>query len=81
MPLYMHIGLEDEFVGAGTYFFEDNRLAAWRKLVAADKTGKPLAALVAKLRKAGYCGRRPRRLQEGPQARSTPSTRAPNSSR
>jgi len=54
MPLYMHIGLEEEFVGAGTYFFEDNRLGAWRKLVAADKTGKPLAALVQKLRKAGY---------------------------
>ena len=54
MPMYLHIGLEEDHVGAGTYFFEANRLAAWRKLVAADKTGKPLAAMVAKLRKAGY---------------------------
>jgi uncharacterized protein (TIGR02453 family) len=54
MPLYIHVGLEEEYVGGGTYFFEDNRLAAWRKLVAADKTGKPLVALVTKLRKAGY---------------------------
>ncbi|CAN5482190.1 DUF2461 domain-containing protein [soil metagenome] len=54
MPLYLHIGLEEDYVGAGTYYFEDNRLATWRKLVAADKTGKPLAALVTKLRKAGY---------------------------
>ncbi|MFT3697106.1 MAG: DUF2461 domain-containing protein [Kofleriaceae bacterium] len=54
LPLYFHVGLEDEYAGAGTYFFEDNRLAQWRKLVAADKTGKPLVALVTKLRKAGY---------------------------
>jgi uncharacterized protein (TIGR02453 family) len=54
MPLYMHVGLEDEYVGGGTYYFEDHRLAAWRKLVAADKSGKPLAQLVGKLRKAGY---------------------------
>jgi uncharacterized protein (TIGR02453 family) len=54
MPLYIHVGLEEEYVGAGSYFFEDNRLATWRKLVAADKTGKPLAALAGKLRKAGY---------------------------
>jgi len=54
MPMYMHIGLEEEYVGAGSYYFEDNRLAAWRKLVAADKTGKPLVAMVGKLRKAGY---------------------------
>lgn len=54
MPLYIHVGLEEEYLGAGTYFFEDNRLVAWRKLVAADKSGKPLAALVTKLRKAGY---------------------------
>jgi uncharacterized protein (TIGR02453 family) len=54
MPLYIHVGLEDEYVGGGTYYFEDNRLAAWRKLVAADKSGKPLAQLANKLRKAGY---------------------------
>jgi uncharacterized protein (TIGR02453 family) len=54
MPMYLHIGLEEEAVGAGTYFFEDNRLVAWRKLVAAEKTGAPLAKLVGKLREAGY---------------------------
>ncbi len=54
LPLYLHLGLEDEYLGAGTYYFEANRLATWRKLVAADATGKPLAALVTKLRKTGY---------------------------
>jgi len=54
LPLYFQVGLEEEDVGAGTYAFEEKRLATWRKLVAADKTGKPLAALVARLRKAGY---------------------------
>jgi len=54
MPLYLHIGMDEEFVGVGSYFFEDKQLAKWRKVIAADKTGKPLAALVAKLRKAGY---------------------------
>jgi uncharacterized protein (TIGR02453 family) len=54
MPMYVHIGVDEEFVGVGSYFFEDTQLAKWRKLVAADTTGKPLAALVAKLRKAGY---------------------------
>ena len=81
MPLYMHVGLEEEYVGAGTYFFEDNRLAAWRKLVAADKSGKPFAALVGKLRKAGYMRRWPRGLQEGAEGlRARPRARA-NSSR
>ncbi len=54
IPLYMHIGLEDDYVGAGTYSFEDQRLATWRTLVAADKTGTPLVALANKLRKTGY---------------------------
>jgi len=52
--MYVHLGIEEEFVGAGTYFFDDKQLAKWRKLVAADKTGKPIAALIAKTRKAGY---------------------------
>ncbi|HUJ59483.1 MAG TPA: DUF2461 domain-containing protein [Kofleriaceae bacterium] len=52
--MYIHLGLEDEFIGVGTYFFDDRQLVRWRKLVAADATGKPLAALVGKLRKAGY---------------------------
>jgi uncharacterized protein (TIGR02453 family) len=54
MPMYVHIGVDEEFVGVGTYFFEDKQLAKWRKLVAADKTGKAITAIVTKLRKAGY---------------------------
>jgi len=52
--LYLHLGLDEEFVGVGTYFFEPGQLARWRRLVAADKSGKPLVATIAKLRKAGY---------------------------
>ncbi len=52
--MYIHLGMEEEFIGAGTYFFDDVQLAKWRKLVGADKTGKPIAALIAKTRKAGY---------------------------
>ncbi len=51
--LYVHIGLEEEFVGVGCYFFDAPQLARWRKAV----TGKPGAALeplIAKLRKSGY---------------------------
>jgi uncharacterized protein (TIGR02453 family) len=52
--LYVHIELDEEYLGCGSYFFEPSKLARWRKLVAADATGKPLAATVAKLRAAGY---------------------------
>jgi uncharacterized protein (TIGR02453 family) len=52
--LYVHLGLDEEFVGAGTYFFDDAQLAKWRKLVAADKTGTAVAALIGTTRKAGY---------------------------
>jgi uncharacterized protein (TIGR02453 family) len=52
--LYVHLGLDEEFIGMGTYYFDDKQLARWRKLVAADKTGKELATIVSKLRKAGY---------------------------
>ena len=52
--LYLHVGTDEEFVGVGTYYFEDAQLPRWRKLVAADKTGKEIAGIVGKLRKAGY---------------------------
>lgn len=52
--LYVHLGLDEEFVGCGAYHFEPKQLASWRKRVAADQTGAPIAKLVAKLRKAGY---------------------------
>jgi len=52
--MYLHVETEEEWVGAGTYYFEDKELPKWRKLVAADKTGKEIAGIVAKLRKKGY---------------------------
>jgi uncharacterized protein (TIGR02453 family) len=52
--LYIHIGIDEEFVGAGSYFFDDKELPRWRKLVAADKSGKEIAGIIAKLRKAGF---------------------------
>jgi len=52
--MYLHLGLDEEWVGVGTYFFDDKQLVKWRKLVAADKTGKEIAAIIGKLRKAGY---------------------------
>ena len=52
--MYVHFGLDGEFVGVGSWFFDEEQLPNWRKLVAADKTGKPLVALVTKLRKQGY---------------------------
>lgn len=51
--MYIHLGLDEEWVGAGTYFFDAERLAKWRKQVV-GKPGAELAALIAKLRKAGY---------------------------
>jgi uncharacterized protein (TIGR02453 family) len=52
--VYVHLGVDEEFVGVGAYVFDPGQLAKWRKMVAADKTGAPLATLVAKLRKNGY---------------------------
>ena len=52
--LYWHFGLDEEYAGGGTYFFDDRQIVRWRKLVAADRTGKEIAALVAKLRARGY---------------------------
>jgi uncharacterized protein (TIGR02453 family) len=51
--MYLHLGSEEEFVGVGTYFFDADGLATWRKQVA-GKGGADLAAMIAKLRKAGY---------------------------
>ena len=52
--LVLHIGIDEEYVGAGTYFFDAAQLVRWRKLVAADKTGTEILKLVTRLRKAGY---------------------------
>jgi len=52
--LYLHVGVDEEYVGSGTYFFDERQLPRWRKLVAADKTGTEISKLMTKLRKAGY---------------------------
>lgn len=51
--LYVHLGVDEEFVGVGSYMFDAAKLARWRKAVA-GKPGAALAALIAKLRRAGY---------------------------
>jgi uncharacterized protein (TIGR02453 family) len=51
--IYVHVGIDEEFVGVGTYMFDADKLAKWRKAVA-GKAGADLAKIVEKLRKAGY---------------------------
>jgi uncharacterized protein (TIGR02453 family) len=51
--MYVHLGLEEEFVGVGSYQFDAAKLARWRKAVA-GKPGVALHQLIGKLRKAGY---------------------------
>jgi uncharacterized protein (TIGR02453 family) len=51
--LYVHLGLDEEYTGAGCYFFDPSKLARWRKAVV-GKPGDALLPLMAKLRKAGY---------------------------
>jgi len=51
--LYLHLGLDEEFVGVGSYQFDAARLAKWRKAVA-GKPGETLDRLIVQLRKAGY---------------------------
>ena len=51
--LYVHLGLEEEYVGAGCYQFDAAKLARWRKAVV-GAPGTALLPILAKLRKAGY---------------------------
>lgn len=50
--LYLHLGLED-FVGFGYYMLEPSSLQRLRKLLIEDKTGVPLAKLMAAAQKGG----------------------------
>jgi len=50
--LYLHLGL-DEYCGAGHYVFAGEQLARWRRLVAADKTGRDVVRLCSAARAAG----------------------------
>jgi uncharacterized protein (TIGR02453 family) len=52
--MYFEVDVDEEYAGVGSYHFEDAQVARWRKLVAADKTGREVAGLVAKLAKRGY---------------------------
>ena len=52
--LYVHVGVDDDYAGAGVYYFEDAQLPRWRKLVAADKTGTELTTMIQKLRRRGF---------------------------
>jgi uncharacterized protein (TIGR02453 family) len=56
--LFLELGVDGDYAGVGTYFFDDRQLARWRRLVAArrsnDTTGAAIAALIARLRRAGY---------------------------
>jgi uncharacterized protein (TIGR02453 family) len=51
--IYVHLGIDEEFVGVGSYQFDTDRLARWRK-AAAGKPGEALQGLIARLRKGGY---------------------------
>lgn len=53
-PLYLEIGVDGDWVGAGTYIFDARQLVRWRQLVAAPRTGPAIAAIVDELREAGY---------------------------
>src|SRR5262249_11967793 len=50
--MYLHLGLED-YCGAGHYIFEGDQLTRWRKLVAADKSGREIAGMVADAKQRG----------------------------
>jgi uncharacterized protein (TIGR02453 family) len=51
--LYVHLGLDEEYVGVGCYQFDAAKLVRWRKAVT-GKAGAALLPVLAKLRKAGY---------------------------
>ncbi|HET7502452.1 MAG TPA: TIGR02453 family protein, partial [Kofleriaceae bacterium] len=51
--LYVHLGLDEEYVGVGCYQFDATKLARWRKAVVGPP-GAALTTLLARLRKAGY---------------------------
>lgn len=51
--LYVHLGAEEEYSGAGKYMFAPDALVKWRKLVADGKSGRELTRLIATARAAG----------------------------
>src|SRR2546426_1686248 len=65
---YLSLDARGLTVAAGRYEMTPAQVAKYRKKVAADSTGAPLAAIVAKLEKAGYKlgGGGPKRGRAGP---------------
>jgi uncharacterized protein (TIGR02453 family) len=51
--LYLHLGLDEEYVGAGCYQFDAARFARWRRAVV-GKPGAALLQIMARLRRKGY---------------------------
>lgn len=51
---YVQLSADGLFVGCGHYTLAADQLERWRAAVADDKTGKPIGAIVAKLRTGGY---------------------------
>ena len=51
--MYVHLGVDEEFVGVGCYMFVPDKLARYRKAVA-GKPGVELQKIVDQLRGAGY---------------------------
>jgi uncharacterized protein (DUF2461 family) len=51
--LYLHLGLDEEYVGVGCYQFDERRMARWRRAVVGP-AGRELLQLLARLRRQGY---------------------------
>ncbi|HXU05302.1 MAG TPA: TIGR02453 family protein, partial [Polyangia bacterium] len=51
--LYLHLGLDEEYVGVGCYRFDDARVARWRRAVV-GAPGRELLRIIATLRRKGY---------------------------
>src|SRR5262245_43807871 len=51
--LYLHLGLDEEYVGVGCYQFDERRVARWRRAVV-GAPGRALLQILAGLRRKGY---------------------------
>jgi uncharacterized protein (TIGR02453 family) len=51
--LYLHLGLDEEYVGVGCYQFDETRTARWRRAVV-GAPGAALLRIIAGLRRKGY---------------------------
>jgi uncharacterized protein (TIGR02453 family) len=52
--LYFHIGTGELFVASGQYMMDGPRLARFRAALLDDRSGRPLDAILAKLKRAGF---------------------------